>query len=340
MFVFSSKPFQLSSYKKANISEESGIRLITSYTCVMSPLVVMVGTVIDKKVLLCKKERSDYLKVDGKQFKISPIKISLQNLVENFRNSDGLDFLILNLQPFFLLTRQPNNNINVFMTTAPNFIEMFTDPAKVFGDYPGVVNTYEIPFNLSEIKLKRNTMKKQKKARNNQEIDENMHDQQGLSFEKPDNSNSVNESQNIVDNQTQEVGNQKNISPGSDKSFSIQIGKTLTDEEFGNFLNENSEFISLKYGNLKDGSINFTRQPLKKLSNSDLVELIDYFTIEEFDYVEILSSTKLAGYKKDNRFIWYAELPSSFQNEYLYINEIVKLMRNFVISAGEESYNP
>lgn len=334
MFISSSKPFKLSSYKKKNISADGKIKLVSSYTCVMCPMVVMAGTVAEKDVVLCKKERNGNLNIDGTIVKASPIQMSLFNLILNFKRSEGLDFLILNLHPYFLLTRQSEDKIRVFMTTTPDYVEIFTNPVKAFGDYPEVINTLEGLFNLKSLKKSLSTERKKqktvKKSNSEHSKSEEATSQTVNALEDDKSVEAQNSQEEIATEKSKEVPNSEN------NSFKIQIGKSLSDEEFEKFLIENPNCISIKFGNLVNGEINFTRQAMEKVPNSELSELIDFFSFEQYDFVEIEGNTKIAGYRCGEEFVWFAELPSNLNEEHLYIQEVAKLMNPFTILLEKE----
>lgn len=357
MFVSTAKPFKLASYKKNGISQESRIAMMSSYTCVKSPAVVMAGTVVNKNLLICKKDVDGSLLVGGKRVEIEKERMTLQNMLLNFKESDGLDFIVLNLEPYFLITRQPSNKISIYMTTTPDYVQMFSNPKKMFGEYPEIVHTFDTVFKLEKREKSKEKFKSKSQKEINEdgeleevkrtdenkaneenngneielkEIDKNIKEDEEKKEEKADVKETIQPEISNSDDKTSNADDK--LSNAADENFSVNIGTPLSDEEFQQLLIKNQDLISLKYGRLENGVIKYTRQPIKRVENESLTTLFDYFSFGPYDFVEICGRTKFAGYKYGKEFIWYAELPQVPTEEHCYIIEVAKAMHLFTIT--------
>lgn len=151
MFTSNSKPFKLCYFRKSILSSESKALLLTSFPCVHFQNVKFIGSLFeDGLFLLGKNKEGNYcfgneeyevnkeVNDDGDSETNSEIRkepMSLRKFIEDFKNSDGLDFMIISTPCHFLLTRQKDRKIKIFMTTSPNFIEIFSDVEGIFGSW-------------------------------------------------------------------------------------------------------------------------------------------------------------------------------------------------------------
>lgn len=136
MFTSNSKPFQICYYKKNIKSDENKVLLLTSFPCVHFPNVKFVGSLFDSGLfLLGKNQRGNCFVYDNKEYPIKDNGMSTAQFIEDFKNSDGLDFIIISTPCHFLLTRSKDRKIKIFMTTSANYIETFSNVEGLFGTY-------------------------------------------------------------------------------------------------------------------------------------------------------------------------------------------------------------
>lgn len=146
MFTSLSCPFKFATYKKTLVSDKNKALLITSFTCTQYPNVVMVGSMFGDQLVLCKKNENGQLVVGNTVVDVREENMSLTNFIGNFKQSYGLDFIIIQTSAYFLINRQKNEEIRIYMTTSENYVQVFSDPEGFFGSYQEINQNYQSLF--------------------------------------------------------------------------------------------------------------------------------------------------------------------------------------------------
>lgn len=148
MFITSSFPFKFASYKKSIISPKNRATLLTSFSASHYPYLVMLGSMFGDQLTLCKKNQDGNLIVEDMTIECENREMTLENFIRNFKSSDGLDFVIIRVPVFFLITRQKERHVKIYMTTSMNYVEVFSDPDGFFGGYSEENKYYSSPFTM------------------------------------------------------------------------------------------------------------------------------------------------------------------------------------------------
>lgn len=158
MFTASSSPFKFASYKKDLVSPKSRATLLTSFSCSHYPPVTMLGALFGEELVVCEKNQNGMLVTGDVEIPSEDRDMTLENFVENFKKSDGLDFVVISVPTVFLITRQRDRRVKVFLTTTRNYVEVFTDPNKFFGGHRETERYYGCYFDIDILKeTKRHT---------------------------------------------------------------------------------------------------------------------------------------------------------------------------------------
>jgi len=146
MFTTQSFPFKFATYKKAMVSPKSKATLLSSFSCAHYPHMVMLGSMFGDQLSLCKKNEGEKLVVDDIVMDCENRDMSLENFIGNFKASDGLDFIVIRIPAFFLITRQKDRRVKIYMTTGEKYVEVFSDPDAQFGKLPETNKYYGCSF--------------------------------------------------------------------------------------------------------------------------------------------------------------------------------------------------
>ncbi|ELA42254.1 uncharacterized protein VICG_00653 [Vittaforma corneae ATCC 50505] len=171
MFTSSSFPFKFASYRKNMASSKSRATLLTSFSCSHYPLVVMIGSMFEDQLVLCKKDSDDRLMVEDLAIECENHEMTLENFIDNFKKSDGLDFIVIRAPAYFLITRQREGKVKIYMTSSENYVEVFSDPEEFFGKYQEVNKNYSCIFDI-DILGESSIEKNGKEAAGPDEVDE------------------------------------------------------------------------------------------------------------------------------------------------------------------------
>lgn len=312
MFVESSTPFKLCYYKKNVVGNASRPHLMMSFTCVHYPHVVMVGSLFGGRLVLSKKDSEGAFHIEDKRFLSESKDMSLHNFVENFKGSDGIDFIVVRNPLFFLLTRQQNRAIKVFMTNVRDYVGMFANPGIFFKDngseiynctkefVPGIMNDPEVIRDGCAY---------------------GSQDPEGPGDVNPE--GPVSESNGMIDSEAR------------DSVFVVDVCEHVSDQEFETFLKENGITSTILLGKNEGGVTKFYRYPLLDSSNDALREIAEQFSSCSFDFVEILGRTKIAGTFAGKEVVWYAEVSCDGKNEGSYIECLNDVFGRFASESLE-----
>lgn len=296
MFVKSSSPFKLCHYKKNVIGHSNRSNLMMSFTCVHYPHVQMVGSIFGEELLLSKKDSEGYFHIEDRIFPSKNKDMSLHNFVENFKGSDGIDFIVIKNPLYFLLTRQQDRTVHVFMTNSNDYVNMFADPEAFFGNCESKTRSYTKGFNLDfmrEYKAKEDEAPGEHEATNEDKDDETRGNARG-------------------------------------QAFVVDVNESVAEQDFEEFLKESEVTSVIRIGKRKDGIVEFRRYPLLSNTNDTLLRIVREFSACGFDFIEILGKTKIAGaFSDDGDVIWYAEAPHDNENESSYIEVLNEIFGEF-----------
>lgn len=290
MLINTLNPFHFYTYKKKAMSDESKIALLTSYSCIENPFVLMAGVMIDGQLEICKKTLNGHCNIRGQYIKIKKTQMKLEDLINNFKESFGLDFIVLGVNNlYFLITRQSMNKVNIYMTNEKEYVDAFTNINKLFKNNTEVVQNYKSLFTTAGHETKTDN-----------ESDSNEVEKQEIGFSEFEN----------VDEK---------------KGFEINMEEPISDDEFEKMLEENLNFASIKFGNLEKDQFNLVRHPIKKVKSDKFKETLENLENSNYDYVEINSSIKILGYRKEdeNKLCWFGVLPNTPFDEHIYIKEMI-----------------
>lgn len=134
------------------ISTKSRAALLTSFACTHFPPVVIVGAMFGDELVLCKKNKEGRLVVEDIEMDCDENEMNLEAFIEDFKNSDGLDFAIIKAPTYFLITRQKNREVKIFATNSEDFVKIFADPENIFGTFSEVNKNFKNVFTLNSFK--------------------------------------------------------------------------------------------------------------------------------------------------------------------------------------------
>lgn len=315
MFVKSSSPFKLCYYKKGIIGDANKSHLVMSFTCVHYPHVMMVGALFEERLVLSKKDTEGNFHIGDKTFVSKNKDMSLHNFVENFKESDGIDFVIIRNPLYFLFTRQQNRTINIFMTNGHNYVSVFTDPSAFFEDHESETYNYAKEFNLSV-------------------MGECRVDRDESPGGSPDEEAMCDVNNDIDDGRIK--GPSMDSPEIKDRAFVVDVNESITEQDFKEFLKENEVTSVIRLGRRKGRVVEFHRYPLIRNSNNVLLKIVKRFSASDFDLIEILGKTKIAGtFNSDGQVIWYAEVPHDDGNESSYIEGLGEIFGEFAPEDSE-----
>lgn len=289
MFISSTFPFKFASYRKSIVSPKSRATLLTSFSCSHYPPVVMIGSMFEDQLVLCKKDCDDMLVVDDIAVECENYEMTLENFIDNFKKSDGLDFMVVKVPAYFLITRQKEGKVKIYMTSTESYVEVFSDPEGFFGRCKEVNRNYSCVF-----------------------------------------------STDILEESSSGRSGEKAGDPGKVNETVIELDEPISDEQFDKILEGDKNLRVVRIGNLKEGVLEFSRFPLEATSTKELREMLIAMDDSTYSHIEILGRTKIAGVRKEEGIVWFAEAPCAPGMEHEYIKELNTLFLPFFEHEEDE----
>lgn len=168
MFTKDSKPFKLSFFNPKIENEDVKDCLIEAYSCTKYANVISVGFIISGRLtLLNKADDGKFYSItsndnnkDGestysyKEFPCIETQMKMDNFIENFKDSDAIDFIVISIPCLFLITKLKDQKLAVYMTNHHNYFEIFADPSSFFPKDNYKVNYCTEDFNLKYLQTK------------------------------------------------------------------------------------------------------------------------------------------------------------------------------------------
>jgi len=353
MFTKQSAPFKLFYYHKNIKDNELRTELMLAYNCVFYPYVKMAVCIFEEnQIQVLRRDRYGQITIDGIAQEAEDKMMKLSNFIDNFRASEGLDFVILAIPVYFLITRQKENKIKIYMTNASAYLEVFADPNKCFDVDDDIVNNYLENFDLEYLGVRKLEADDESPTVDSKKMMDTLDDAHGrddLSLEEGMNSLCIDSStkgpagkedlastkdlagkEDPRSKETEESNDRTDKSSKmkeknkSSETFMIEVGNPVDDKIFDKHIKENRIRSVITLGKMSGEGYEFERYPLKENSNDFLMRIVERFPSGIYDFIEIIGKTKIAGCIKDDKVIWYGELTDQIED----ISEYIKLMNS------------
>lgn len=362
MFTKQSAPFKLFYYHKNIKDNELRTELMLAYNCVFYPYVKMAVCIFEEsQIQVLRRDRHGRITIDGIVQEAEDKMMRLSNFIDNFRASEGLDFVILAIPVYFLITRQRENKIKIYMTNASAYLEVFADPNKHFDVDDDIVNNYLENFDLEYLgvrKLETDDESSVVDSKKKMDSLDDTHGRDDLSLEEGMNSLCIDSTKDsaskdgsvskegLRSKETEESNDRTDKSSKTkeknkpSEAFMIEVGNPVDDKIFDKHIKENRIRNVITLGRMSGESYEFERYPLKENSNDFLVRIVERFPSGIYDFVEIIGKTKIAGCIKDDKVIWYGELTDQIEDHAEYIklmNSIFKYTVEFDIDDSKSN---
>lgn len=341
MFTKDCKPFKIVCYQKNFDSKEIREDLVKSYTCIYYQFITMVGSCFNNELVFMKKDKFGRIYVGDDVLPHIEYNYTLHEFLENFIESEALDFVILKCPVMVLITRN-EKNINVFTTTSNNYLDTFANPSNFFNFELGEQLYYNEPFSIELLGSR---------YVNDDDISESMESSTGESDDIHKNDDLLESGEKIImksdDNESKDskkdiskMLNDISLATDDDDKFVIELSQPIDLAHFEKNLKPESKTINL--GKImENGKVDFKKFIIEDSSNEFLQKIVDVFPASIYDYVEIVGKSKIAGcIDKNGKVLWFSESLDLDGDKAEYIKALNMLffmqIENEVLEAEDE----